>query len=459
MFKPLSQKNYKMVFFPPRIVLANYEFSWYTVCTTQRHAQKEQKTMKKNGRLRSASASQLLFLSLIFSLAAIFLPLLLSSCQEEAPASFDGGSFLLRPEDMQGFTVVRSDSASDFVVRESLRICETISNATGKKVDLVTDWQREGATVPDSASPEQPLELLMGLTSREESQALRPELIGGDHYLIRTEGRSILIVSTSEALLADAVDKFLTDFVQIRGDQVWIASNIDYRSEDYPFFSIVRGGESRCSFVLPKNAGGRLVAAVNYIASRLEADYGCRVLVYGETDLDTLQGMIVVGTAESLSDRLSIPKIDPDTGLVEFTGEQLIITGDSNETVLAALSEFYAALQNDPDTDLAGYPYARFNTEKAITCTWARSDIPYLLGGVKQEEEAIATAETRITFGNVSEPILDHYAELLQSEGYSVTWRTVGENRSFFAENVFYRLQVNHTSASSTATVYVLVKR
>ena len=404
-------------------------------------------------------------LSAILFLAGVLLLFpSLFSCEKSEPKAFEGGSFLLTPENMQGFTVVRSDSASDLVVKESLRICRTIADATGKKVDLVTDWQRKGSFQEepnrgsDAPAEDGGLELLVGLTSRAESEALLPELTGGDYYLLRTVGRKILIASTSEALLSDAVDKFLSDYVSIEDGKVRIAQKIDYQSDNYTFFRLARGGESRSGFVLPKDAGEPLFTAVRAIAKQMEKDYGCSFQIYREETLNSLQGMILVGKYDSALCQNILSTLKDTEGIVKYAGGQLIITGKTDASVIAALSEFYALLRATPDTDCTGYPYVRLPGDVSLLCNWEQTEIPYLLGGHKETENSIATTEVQVIFSGVSTDLLERYTETLKKSGYSVLWRSVQDNRSFLAENGKYRLQVNHSESLDTASVYILRK-
>lgn len=399
---------------------------------------------------------------LLFLIVGISLPLLLTACEKQGGEAFEGGSFLLTSENMQGFTVVRSDGASDRVVKEALRICQTISDATGGKVELGTDWQRENGkeSVGETGETEEPLEVLVGITAREESQVLLPEfaLADGDFYLLRTVGRKILIAATSESLLADAVDEFLNKYVNVSAGRVQIARQIDRRSDNYPLFSVIRGGESSCGLVLSSHTDSAMEETAEYIAELLSAEYDGNFRVYSADRPDSLGGMIVVGKADDphLAGAPALP--EGADGMVKYEGDRLYIIGRTEETAAAALSEFYAALRKSSDADFSGRPYARYDKETVLSFAWSYDEIPYFVGGEKLSEESIATAETLITFGGISEGLLQKYTEILQKKGFEITWHSVGDNKSFYADNPAYRLQVNYTFASSTASVYILSK-
>lgn len=405
-------------------------------------------------------------LSAILFLAGVLLlfPFLLS-CEKNEPNAFEGGSFLLTPENMQGFTVVRSDSASDLVVKESLRIAGPSRTATGKKVDLVTDWQRKGSFQEepnrgsDAPAEDGGLELLVGLTSRTESEALLPELTDGDYYILRTVGQKILIASTSEALLSDAVDKFLSDYVSIEKGEVRIARKIDYQSDNYTFFRLARGGESRSGFVLPKDAGEPLFTAVRAIAKQMEKDYGCSFQIYREETLNSLQGMILVGKHDSALCQNILSTLEDTEGIVKYAGGQLIITGKTDGG-----RDRRAEPNFTPCCAPRRIPTARVAPTSACRGTFpscvigSRPRSPIFSADTKEAENSIATTEVQVTFAGVSTDLLERYAETLKKSGYSILWRSVQDNRSFLAENGKYRLQVNHSESLDTASVYILRK-
>ncbi|MBQ8288426.1 MAG: hypothetical protein IJX76_06610 [Clostridia bacterium] len=107
------------------------------------------------------------------------------------------------------YKIVRSARSSDGVKSVAIDLRSAMIDALGAAPTLSDDFVMDDAALTADAP-----EILIGETNRPDSIALQETLPEGNSYAIAVKGSRIVIVATSEAVLAEAVDYFIETYVE-----------------------------------------------------------------------------------------------------------------------------------------------------------------------------------------------------------------------------------------------------
>ncbi len=143
--------------------------------------------------------------SLLYLLAALLaLPLLLCSCEKEKEPPSDPTELDLTA----GYQIVRADMTSMSVLH-AVSGMNAALHGIGIELPTGTDAvNRKGV----ADMPETELEILIGLTAREESDAVY-ETLAENHYAIRTVEKKIVIVGYNHVCTVQALDYFTEHYL------------------------------------------------------------------------------------------------------------------------------------------------------------------------------------------------------------------------------------------------------
>ena len=114
---------------------------------------------------------------------------------------------------VSAYTVMRSDYASDFYTKVSLRLRNAIAAVSGVELELKTDYETKDQ---DNTAL---CEILIGDTNRPESAAAKEMLTEKNQYIVRVTGNKVVLVANSEPALEDAVTYFLANYCGYRGEE------------------------------------------------------------------------------------------------------------------------------------------------------------------------------------------------------------------------------------------------
>lgn len=155
----------------------------------------------------------------IFAIVAILLLtglLLACSGGADAPATTTGVTNAPPPADLnlyvEGATeykIVRGQRSSNGVKSIMADLHQAFKEQFGVAPNVSDDWVKDEALLKEDAC-----EILLGDTNRLESIELKKKLPAGHSYAIATEGKRVVIVASSEAVLAKAVEVFVQDYVK-----------------------------------------------------------------------------------------------------------------------------------------------------------------------------------------------------------------------------------------------------
>lgn len=106
------------------------------------------------------------------------------------------------------YKIVRGQRSSDGVKTIMVDLRDAFRETFGTAPIISDDWVMDEAVLTEDAC-----EILLGDTNRPESIELKKKLPAGNSYAIATEGKRIVIVASSEAVLAEAVQDFIKNYL------------------------------------------------------------------------------------------------------------------------------------------------------------------------------------------------------------------------------------------------------
>lgn len=139
---------------------------------------------------------------IISALILIFTVFALSSCAETKVSKSGKRLIILDTIDnIADYTVIRGENSSEAEQAAASDIRSTISEAIGSQIAIKTDWNTQAN-----------YEILIGNTSRRESISAA-EGLRYDDYVIKFDGRKIIIVGGSDEALTKACEFFKNNFI------------------------------------------------------------------------------------------------------------------------------------------------------------------------------------------------------------------------------------------------------
>lgn len=225
-----------------------------------------------------------------------------------------------------------TDSESKAENSAALRLFEGIRTKTDVSLERKSDAQIEET---DGDTP--PKEILVGATNREESQKHKEGLRLKD-YLITFENDRVVILGGSAEATAEAVEYFLTDYINETEKTVTVYKNrIDEKQYNYLLGDLTINGTplSRYKIVYPASAKGATDASlIAYYTAIALADYleqngGLRLKVSDDAATEAEYEILIGTTNRTASQKVKGTKLNAGDYLLLTDGNKLVLWGDS----------------------------------------------------------------------------------------------------------------------------------
>jgi|GEM_PF-834492 len=150
------------------------------------------------------------------------------------------------------YVIVRTDVKGDYEYEMSVRLQNAVKEATGTELALRTDWYKDSYGFAPTAH-----EILVGTTNRSETEAVLADwrTNGYRDWTVRLAGEKIVIYGGSPAALSEAVEHFISHYVQ--NGAVAVPDNLnDTYLHTWPLDAIRIGGHDIGEFQIVVGAGG-----------------------------------------------------------------------------------------------------------------------------------------------------------------------------------------------------------
>lgn len=173
--------------------------------------------------MRTKTAKSLLCIVLAFLLVPIF------GCRrgegpenpEDSSGSTAQSAVLVADGNTTPFTVIRSESASPFAIKQASAVFSALSKYAGS-AKIASDWEKNYEAVADEI--EGRFEILVGKTNRPQS-AQAAQGLAYNEYKVTRIGNKIVLVGGSDRALADAAEAFIAA-LRMDGDKVFFDAEL-----------------------------------------------------------------------------------------------------------------------------------------------------------------------------------------------------------------------------------------
>lgn len=225
-----------------------------------------------------------------------------------------------------------TDSESKAENNAALRLFEGIRDKTDVELERKSDAQTEEADADGAAK-----EILVGATNRAESQKHKEGLRLKD-YLITFENDCVIILGGSAEATADAVEYFLSDYINTEEKTVTVYTNrIDEKQYNYLLGDLTVNGIplSRYKIVYPASAekakDSTLIAYYTAVAlaDYLEQNGGLRLKVSDDTAKEAEYEILIGTTNRTASQKVKDTALNAGDYLLLTDGNKLVLWGDS----------------------------------------------------------------------------------------------------------------------------------
>lgn len=265
---------------------------------------------------------------------SLILLIVLSGCEDSADKDPDGGTVPTgEVVDISGYTLIRSDTAVDGIVKAAVALRNSVEARCGYQPKLSTDFVKRGDPVPADTA-----EIIIGDTNRHDS------FVGkcGDWSVSREGCRVYLLGATPEAV--NSAVKYFTDNFLVEGGMNMVDGYSYSYNEKYDIERLTIGGTE--TEELPVYAAvntdfsglvDTIVARTGYVAPSAKTVDDAKIIITDRTDLGIASGswgvsvkdgrLYLVGSTQKMLSRAMnwvSDKLSSSSGTLDFSDGVLI---------------------------------------------------------------------------------------------------------------------------------------
>ena len=288
---------------------------------------------KAHSSIPAAGFSRIRFLLIFVLISSIFAAVgsLAVGCgktvDEDAIPPYDGKKIPFPADELSSFVITRSDDSSDTVTDATVELRNALEPVI--KLKITTDFvnTRRGEEVPEDI-----FEILVGSTNRADTVSLSENLRKNDFVIAKTD-KHLVITGGSDASTEVAVKYFIDNFVG--KDSVSLPEETFFYKYTYPFESL--------------SLNGKNIREYTIVSSDISAGSLAARVANGFCDLTGFE--IPCGReADGAAIRLDLSKDLPsDTCVISVNGNDIVLNGADNDTLLCAVKYLFAEIVGKPD--------------------------------------------------------------------------------------------------------------
>ena len=344
-----------------------------------------------------------------------------------------------------GYTVVYGEGVSQSISKEINALAKALTDKTG--TDVATKKVKSDAELDGEAD----YEILVGYTNRPETERVLKK-IKGQGYAIKTVGKKLVIVGTTNLLTSVALDYFVKTYVS-GADSI---STIDFKKVENYNMEMVEIS-TKTSFVY----SNRLVGEGDYVIDaiqRVKTVLSDKSSVRGTgmnaiNDTLSAKAEILMGVVNREETKALLSSMDSENYAVAVRNGKIIVTA-FNDTVLSNAVELFGAMIGDAvyyneeeDTKQVLFPadFTRIYTEDTdFVVDFPRPEGLTLTGTIDVYNNNLLY---NYDGESVNPDAYEKYCKKLVSEGYSIY-------TDHNAEGNIFRTYINKTTNISLYVAY-----
>lgn len=232
------------------------------------------------------------------------------------------------------YAVVRPETCSDAVKNTAVAIRTALAEATGKSITIKEDF-----LFGDMKPAE--LEILVGLTNREESVSCADKIKYND-YMVSIEGKKLVVLAYSDEKLAEAADYVIGLFAKASNGSITLkdADQKTVRAEYMQDTVSIGGIDLRgYTIVTSKKAGSVVKGGASDLQKKIIDVCGLYLPIKGEASEETAKEILIGDTSREASTKIDSSALGKYGYAIKCDGEKIVIkTNDMDFTFMKTMS-------------------------------------------------------------------------------------------------------------------------
>ncbi len=348
--------------------------------------------------------------------------------------------------DLNGYTIVRYDYASDEIMTSIANFKKTVEAKCGITLGYTTDWIQHGQTESADAK-----EIIIGITGRQASKDALASL-NGSCFTVRIDGQRIVILGTDDQKTVQAVEYFLSNLLSTSsGSVIKCPENLCYVSDAIPLLNIIENNKSEFKIVYKDGLDNSVSSTDEENRRDLEVQWTMDLCESIKKLAGTKTNVIMPGTdwvrpgqdpdpsiPEILLgyvDRPELREVQKELATNEYTvqvkGNKVILFGWNLTTLRLAISKFESMLKSgliENDDDTVSFSIASDFCFVGSTNEWM-DDAPAYEGGKLHSCYDANKGYLTTLYTDTDENEFIAYRRKLTENGYTLLQEnTIGEN-------------------------------
>lgn len=328
------------------------------------------------------------------------------------------------------YTIIRPDVTSSALLNEIESFKQKVEQYTDGKVSLYSDLVR--GDIDENAK-----EILVGVTNRPQTSQVLAK-ISGLAFAIEEVGSKIVIVGSTEAKVAEAMDYFVKHYAaKSRGNGTFpIPEGLVYLSVSTPAVDLVSGGVCTYRIIRPKDANATEAALVKKLQNAIAYQTGVEVVIEddrvgeGERRDGGAREILLLDTDYSETDQAESDWPSGRYG-VKIIGNKIVVIGGNDEAKAAAADRFVDLVTRFTVWEAGGGKGIYIPKDTAVLEIQGKYflDIPEYTDGTIRGTYDCGNDNLAIYIANTTKQAYTAYRRLLESEGYTLYGdNTIGDN-------------------------------
>lgn len=278
-------------------------------------------------------------------LSLIFIVVSFASCiiNSEKETLNDGEEYTIDVSEISAYTVIRADKASLNVKTAAKRLGDYLSECFGTTVSVKDDWVKDKSELPEYAK-----EIIVGQTTRPESEAFSA-MLGEKDYGIFAQNYRIYILGGTEDALLDAIEYFKEKYVDIPSATITVTNGV---SDIVKYQFVVEGlmingvDISEYTVVIPDEATLSEKYAAANLVSAINEKSGTKLLMSTDASAETKYEILIGNTNRAESNVNIATSCDKGEYVLYTKNDKIVCLGESY-MVGGGVGELVSKIPND----------------------------------------------------------------------------------------------------------------
>jgi len=314
------------------------------------------------------------------------------------------------------------------------------------------------------STPEVKREILVGLTTRAESQAAK-EKLGANEYILEMNGDKLVLLGANDAALIAALDELMAIWTAEDG-AIWVPSTLSIKkSLPGTQLKLMNGSEFQFSVIRSSSSSSDVGAAAANLRNDLQelfADDKITCTLDTTTAADTNAYEILIGNTNRPESKEAYKNLNALGYRITVIGNKITVAASSDSQLAQACNALFIILRNAKNGTIIGD--VAVNSELLVTSNmsvmnqeWFLS-IPALTDGELTDGYIAGNNSCILERKNATLAGFNDYVKTLDDAGFTGEDYELGNNRYAIRHGEQATVYVSYSATSKSIRLYSEVK-